>query len=138
MSDLELVSAAEMIVKSPMLPSDTDMRQPHARWRLQLAYGKWTTANGREVVYNRRYRPIWHRLSAGEPWSRAEYAEFVRDIVGHEWFYNDGHGERQKVRRATESTRRLGMPDIVPAAVSVTPGNGNAARGGPPEILSSG
>jgi hypothetical protein len=92
-----------------MSPSDTDLRQPHAHRRLRLAYGKWTTASGREVVYNRRYRPIWHRSSIGDPWLPADFAEFVRDIIDHEWFYNDGHAERQKVRRATDAMRSHGI-----------------------------
>ena len=53
----------------------------HQRWN-DLPYGRWTCADGRVVLFNRYYEPIWHRpgdggdgeegASAGEEWRRSE------------------------------------------------------------------
>ena len=92
-------------------PDDVDLQaQPEAARKILLGYGKWTTRNGREVVYNRRYRPLWERVSSGAPWQRANPREWVREIDGHEWFYNDGHDKRQKVSRAKSAMQALGIP----------------------------
>ena len=56
------------------------------RWTV-LPYGKWTCADGREVLFNRRYQPIWQRQqSITFPADPAERVPFVQQ----EWFYNDG------------------------------------------------
>jgi hypothetical protein len=55
--------------------------------RSYLPYGKWTCADGREVLFNRAYKPIWQRRNG-----RVEIAdarEWVKDIQGEEWFFND-------------------------------------------------
>jgi hypothetical protein len=67
------------------------------RRRHDLPYGKWTCADGREVLFNRFYEPIWQRRPDGAP----EPAD-AREWVGYKtqvWFYNDGHREPQKVAR---------------------------------------
>jgi hypothetical protein len=55
-------------------PNDVDLQahdvdlqaQPEAARKILLGYGKWTTRNGREVVFNCRYRPLWERVSSGD------------------------------------------------------------------------
>ena len=37
------------------------------RRRDDYPYGKWTCEDGREVLFNRRYKPIWHVASAALP-----------------------------------------------------------------------
>lgn len=93
----------------PFDRGDVDIRLPGAHLRLKLAYGKWTTDVGREVVYNRRYRPIWERWPGGS-WEVADYGEFVDRIVSHAYFYNDGNTRRQAARLAREAMRALGIP----------------------------
>jgi hypothetical protein len=55
--------------------------------RENLPYGMWICADGREVLHNRRYKPIWERrdgiVSAAH---RNEHVEHVAAI----WFYDDG------------------------------------------------
>jgi hypothetical protein len=108
--ETEIVSVADLRVLRPLEAGDTDMRQYGARRRLKLAYGKWTITTGREVIYNRRYRPIWERTSANEPWNPANIAEWVHDIEKQEWFYHDGHRESQKTRLASKAMQELGIP----------------------------
>jgi hypothetical protein len=54
-----------------------------------LPYGKWTCADGREVLFNRDYLPLWQRWP-GQEATRANLYEWV-PFVAQEWFYNDGN-----------------------------------------------
>lgn len=53
--------------------------------RENLPYGKWTCADGREVLFNRRYIPLWERSPSGvvAPANPKERVPKVRE----EWFY---------------------------------------------------
>jgi hypothetical protein len=53
-----------------------------------LPYGQWTCADGRQVLFNRRYKPIWQRYP-GRPAIAADAKEWV-PWIRQEWFYNDG------------------------------------------------
>jgi hypothetical protein len=47
----------------------------------------WTCADGRDVLFNRYYEPIWERRGAEvKPGNREEH---VRDIVQRGWFFDD-------------------------------------------------
>lgn len=48
--------------------------------RADLPYGVWKCADGREVLFNRRYRPLAERLADGtcRPADPAETVRFVR------------------------------------------------------------
>jgi hypothetical protein len=65
----------------------------------QRLYGRWKCGDGREVLFNRDYRPIWQRY----PGQRAEPAdpdEWVRDIVGEaKYYWIDGEGTNANGRR---------------------------------------
>lgn len=63
------------------------MRQKRLTMRDRLPYGKWTCEDGREVLFNRRYKPIWQRRP-GEEATTADPAERVK-FVQEEWFYRD-------------------------------------------------
>ena len=67
-----------------MLRNQTPGREP---MRQRLPYGKWTCADGREVLFNRRHKPIWQRRP-GEGATRANADEWVR-FERQEWFYSD-------------------------------------------------
>jgi hypothetical protein len=70
------------------------------RWQ-KLAYGKWTCPDGREVLFNRFYEPIYQR--AGSIVSRADPKEWV-PFVTQRWFYNDGtRDKRGAAQRALDS-----------------------------------
>jgi hypothetical protein len=54
--------------------------------RLSLPYGIWECDDGRAVLFNREYQPIWERRGTGVQQARPdEWIEFARQS----WFYND-------------------------------------------------
>ena len=66
-------------------------------------YGLWRCADGREVLFDRSYCPIYSR----RPGERAELAdpdEFVPDIVKEQHFWVDG---RQQPERSHATRRKL-------------------------------
>jgi crotonobetainyl-CoA:carnitine CoA-transferase CaiB-like acyl-CoA transferase len=72
----------------------TDLKPPprptkHDLFRQWLPYGKWTCADGREVLFSRGYRPIWERVTAGSQARRADPEERV-PYMQQVWFYGDG------------------------------------------------
>jgi hypothetical protein len=75
-------------------------RPKEARMRADLPYGVWTCADGRAVLFNRGYRPIWQRRpgQAGTLADAAEWVPFVRQA----WFYTD----RDPPWRSAASRRR--------------------------------
>lgn len=53
-------------------------------------YGKWTCTNGREVLYNRSYQPIWERYNGGSA-TQANNNEWI-DLIDEDktiFYYND-------------------------------------------------
>lgn len=64
-----------------------DQAIPFTPMRHRLPYGMWTCADGREVLFNRDYKPIWQRRTGG-PAEQADADEWVR-FERQEWFYLD-------------------------------------------------
>lgn len=64
---------------------ETDIRR-RIRWCL-MPYGKWTCADGREVLFNRRYRLILQRVNGKV--SDADPGEWV-SYIATDYFYGDG------------------------------------------------
>lgn len=64
-----------------------DQTQPFVPMRHRLPYGRWTCDDGREVLFNRDYKPIWSRKPGqeAEPGDPDEWVKFNRQ----EWFYKD-------------------------------------------------
>lgn len=58
-----------------------------SRMRAELPYGMWTCADGREVLFNRGYRPLWQRRP-GQAATRADHGEWV-PFNRQSWFYTD-------------------------------------------------
>jgi hypothetical protein len=69
------------------------------RWH-NLPYGMWTCADGREVLFNRSYKPIWQRRP-DQLAERADLNEWVKEIKKQEWFYDDITPEGRKKALAT-------------------------------------
>jgi hypothetical protein len=67
------------------------------RWN-DLPYGVWTCADGREVIFNRFYEPIWERKTGQAP-VPADPSEWV-NWESQGWFYDDRHKEAAKRKRA--------------------------------------
>lgn len=54
--------------------------------RRKMPYGRWITATGCEVLFNRGYAPLWKRTH-GQQAQRCLW-EWVRDIKREEWFWD--------------------------------------------------
>lgn len=83
-----------------------------ARWL--LPYGCWTCADGREILFNRRYRPIVQRCPGG-PVELADPCEWVTGIVRQMWFYTGPHPEAECRERAVAALRAW---DLAPGGVA--------------------
>lgn len=56
-------------------------------FRLWLPYGKWTCGDGREVLFNRFYEPLYERRDGIT--TRADPHEWVPHEGREEWYYDD-------------------------------------------------
>lgn len=71
--------------------------------RFRLPYGIWTTEEGRELLFNRDYKPIWER-NGKESVEQADRSEWVKGIDGQSWFYGDHNPpwvDRKSLERCT-------------------------------------
>lgn len=57
-------------------------------WCKLCPYGKWTCADGREVLFNRAYWPILERSGSGQPVRPAHPGEWI-GFTEQERFFND-------------------------------------------------
>jgi hypothetical protein len=72
-----------------------------------LPYGCWVCEDGREVLFNRFYEPIWQRRGGN-----AEPAD-CHERVGHarqSWFYTDADCEKAKRTKAIAGLAGWGLP----------------------------
>ncbi len=64
--------------------------------KLLLPYGKWTCADGREVLFNRSYMPIWERHhGVTRPILQSERVKFVHQ----KHFYTESSSPKGLVKR---------------------------------------
>lgn len=83
--------------------------------RRLMPYGKWTTAEGREVLFDREYAPICDRWPGRAP-AMCNPREWVTH-VDEEWYYDDGVPEKQKRQRAEAVLRQWGVYEMVMADI---------------------
>jgi hypothetical protein len=95
------------------------------RRRNDLPYGKWTCSDGREVLFNRFYEPIWHRCRPAETPEPTDPTERV-PWETQEWFYDDGVRDRQKIVRGEAALTEWG---IEPPPKRFSEINASVARG---------
>lgn len=89
-------------VPAPRRPSPADIEKMLA----ELPYGLWTCADGRIVIFNRRYHPLWHRLPDGTV-ERANSYEWVK-FIEQRWFdYTDVRYARITRERLCQILRDL-------------------------------
>ena len=74
-----------------------------------MPYGRWTAEDGREILFNRDYSPIWQRLPGQAP-EPADPKEWVKGILTQDWFYSDKHREPAKRNRAKAALIAWGLP----------------------------
>lgn len=67
-----------------------------------LPYGRYVASDGREIIFNRNYRPIWERLPDGTV-QRANGNEWV-DWIAQGWF---GCGSMRYEKTAREAYRKV-------------------------------
>ena len=68
--------------------------------RRMLPYGIWICQDGREVVFNREYQPIFQKINGVN--SFADRSEWVKDIVNTIYLYNDGNSPIDFMRNKYE------------------------------------
>jgi hypothetical protein len=70
---------------------DVEIKAPkeHEELRRLLPYGMWTCEDGRQVLFDRRYRPLWQR----RPGQRATVADPNEWVAWEkqEWLFNDAN-----------------------------------------------
>ncbi len=69
------------------LPVERRLKTLRERREHWLPYGMWTCADGREVLFNRRYAPIWSRRP-GQYAQQIACWEFV-DWITQCWLFDD-------------------------------------------------
>lgn len=74
-------------------------------WKLSVPYGLWICADGREVLFNRKYHPILERLPDGTVRAADPY-EWVH-WVNQTWFFNDGNTPWWPTATARETLKRI-------------------------------
>lgn len=79
------------------------------RWN--LPYGVWTLQNGDKVLFNRRYRPIALLRNGASSAVLVGPNQWIRGITDEQWFYHDGHTEREKWDRATKASVDYGFAE---------------------------
>ena len=68
-------------------------------------YGAYVCADGRQVLYDRHYKPIWQRRP-GQPATVADSEEWVKwDSQG--WFYSDSDCHKKATLRRLQTVMRL-------------------------------
>src|SRR5262245_49807512 len=75
-------------LREPSRQELRDNKTAFGRWRLWCPYGLWTCADGREVLFNRYYRPIYERYPGQI--ARIAHDEWV-PWKKQEHFFNDGN-----------------------------------------------
>jgi RecA-family ATPase len=87
-------------------------------WLKRCPYGKWTCADGREVIFNRMYWPILERRP-GEQAKPARPGEWVESIVDDEQFWDEFDGPPRFNADALAGMNRIladwGLPPLPPA-----------------------
>lgn len=77
----------------------TALERRRAAADLELPYGMWTTADGREVLFNRKYAAIWQRDASGVV-TPADPTLVLERIAATRWFY-DGYASPPWANAAT-------------------------------------
>lgn len=72
-----------------------------------LPYGIWTCADGREVLFDRFYQPMFQRLEDGTV-SRADSGEWVK-WEKQNWFYHDGTPYQEKRKAGVAALAAWGL-----------------------------
>lgn len=75
--------------------------------RNDLPYGVWLCENGREVLFNRFYEPLFERR--GEKVREADPQEWVEGVLQKSFFYRDETPDKEKREAATKALLDWGL-----------------------------
>ena|SRR5215469_14611719 len=78
------------------------------RRRNDLPYGIWICPDGRMVLFNRFYEPIWQRYPGRNP-EPADPYEWVQ-WKDQKWLYDDNVRDKQKTARGEAALAAWGVP----------------------------
>jgi len=81
--------------------------------KMFMPYGRWTLRDGTDVLFNRRYEPIWKRINGHV--TPADPREWVEGIVGQEWYYKDATPFPARRKLAGAVLREWGLIDAAAA-----------------------
>lgn len=77
--------------------------------RIHLPYGLWVCENGREVLFDRSYRPLLERSASDATVELANGDEWIKGIKNTAWFYSDGTPEPEKRKNAIAALKKWGV-----------------------------
>jgi hypothetical protein len=80
-------------------------REKFIRQKLRLPYGRWITEDGTEVLYNRKYQPLFVWRAGTDKPERCD-PHWIDGIVDEGWFYSDASAnviDRSKLYHALET-----------------------------------
>jgi hypothetical protein len=79
----------------------------YIEFRLRVPYGKWTCADGREVIFNREYWPILE-CRPGEKVKPANPNEWIHWVT-QDWFFEDINAPwyRRRPKTAARTLERI-------------------------------
>lgn len=84
--------------------------------RLYLPYGKWKCADGKEILFNRDYCPIWEKLANGEVKNISPDVTVPYKII--EAYYDDRtapyYGNNESLKKCLSVLKDWGVPNQLP------------------------
>lgn len=89
---------------------ETRGQSKYIQWRRMFPYGRWTCADGREVLFNRDYVAILERLP-GEQSKAITVFEWV-EFIKQEWFYTDSTPQTVRRKRVNAVLQEWGLPEV--------------------------
>jgi hypothetical protein len=98
MSEFQIKTLSEFI-------AEYKPRDPRAS---RTPYGKWTCESGRQVLFDRGYRPIYQRSPDGSV-SEADLCEWVESIVDSVFFWHAGTRKTAKARAVRQALNEWGL-----------------------------
>jgi len=119
--DLQIFKLGELLREPPPRPSPLPVSEllaalqttsPAKRRHLRYyvtAYGVWRCRDGKRVVFNRAYVPIWEKRPGSE-WTLLEKGYWVEGITASEWLYTDSdRDDSVKLKKALAGMAKLGI-----------------------------
>jgi len=106
------------------VPQNQSAVQDFRPMRIWLPYGKWTCADGTEVLFNRDYCPIWQKNKNGTV-SAIEPDIYIEKEEPGEFYFNDRtapwYGDKQSLAECVGVLEEWGVRDKINGVMSLVP-----------------